>query len=319
MENTYQEFIQNILNTRGRFGCGEEYHERHHITPRCMGGTNDEENLIDLFAREHFEAHRFLALENPDNKQIIHAWWMMSTTINSDRRRSFVTAAEYEEAKKVFVQAMSGVNNPMYGKPSPKRGTHLSAEQKQHLRNINLGERSPKYGIPLSEETKRKISIANRGRVITEETRQKLRDSHIGKNIGADSSQARPVAQYGLDGVLIKAWDCMTDVARVLNITTGAIYNACNGKSPTAGGYQFRYIEGEVLQEISPYTNQAGKYQIKMIARCDEDWNVIDIWEGYVAAQNGTGVNRTSISACCNNKRQHAGGYRWKILDENYE
>ena len=61
----YREFIDNILQTRGRFNCGDEYHERHHITPKCMSGANDENNLIDLFAREHFEAHRLLALDNP--------------------------------------------------------------------------------------------------------------------------------------------------------------------------------------------------------------------------------------------------------------
>ena len=58
---TYIEFINDILNTRGRFACGDEYHERHHITPKCMGGTNDNENLIDLFAREHYIAHLLLA------------------------------------------------------------------------------------------------------------------------------------------------------------------------------------------------------------------------------------------------------------------
>ena len=78
MEYTYQEFIQNILNTRGRFGCGKEYHERHHIVPRCIGGTNDNNNLIDLYAREHFEAHRLLALENPNNNGLTYAWAMMS-------------------------------------------------------------------------------------------------------------------------------------------------------------------------------------------------------------------------------------------------
>ena len=31
----YQNYITQILNTRGRFGCGEEYHERHHVVPRC--------------------------------------------------------------------------------------------------------------------------------------------------------------------------------------------------------------------------------------------------------------------------------------------
>lgn len=27
----YNDFITNILNTRGRFECKNEYHERHHI------------------------------------------------------------------------------------------------------------------------------------------------------------------------------------------------------------------------------------------------------------------------------------------------
>lgn len=48
---TYIELINDILETRGRFNCGNEYCERHHILPKCMGGTDDEENLIDLFAR----------------------------------------------------------------------------------------------------------------------------------------------------------------------------------------------------------------------------------------------------------------------------
>ena len=75
---TYEEFINNILETRGRFACGEEYHERHHIVPKCMGGTNDEDNLIDLFAREHYEAHRLLVLENPNNHKLAYAWSMMA-------------------------------------------------------------------------------------------------------------------------------------------------------------------------------------------------------------------------------------------------
>ena len=48
---TYEEFINNIIQTRDRFACGDEYHERHHIIPKCIGGTDDKDNLIDLFAR----------------------------------------------------------------------------------------------------------------------------------------------------------------------------------------------------------------------------------------------------------------------------
>lgn len=38
----------------------ELYTELHHIVPRCLGGSDDKENLVRLTAREHFIAHRLL-------------------------------------------------------------------------------------------------------------------------------------------------------------------------------------------------------------------------------------------------------------------
>ena len=319
MEITYKQFIDNILETRGRFACGDEYHERHHIIPRCMGGANDEENLIDLFAREHFEAHRLLALENLDNKKLTHAWWMMSTMLDSGNRQIKITPEEYEEARNKFSQSMLGANNPMYGKPSPKRGTHLTDEQKLHLREINLGERHPKYGKQLSEEIKSKISTAHLGKIASQEARLNMSNAHLGRNMGADSPRAKRIAQYGLDGVLIKIWDCVSDAARALNVSISSISNVCCGVNKSAAGYQWRYVVDSVIPRIDAYTCQSGKYQIKTIARCDDDWNIIDVWQGCVAAQNGTGINKSHISSCCNGKRQRAGGYKWKILNKNNE
>jgi len=48
-----------------------KYQEKHHIIPKCLGGNNDEENLIYLFPEEHYYAHKLLAIENPHNKSII--------------------------------------------------------------------------------------------------------------------------------------------------------------------------------------------------------------------------------------------------------
>lgn len=146
----YEEFIQNILDTRGRFACGDEYHERHHILPKCMGGTNDEDNLIDLYAKEHFEAHRLLALENPDNDKLVYALWCMSNVKNEyTGERYQITAGEYEEVRKVYSETAShkyaGDGNPMYG-------VH------------RFGENSPHYGKQMSEEARKKISEARVGK-----------------------------------------------------------------------------------------------------------------------------------------------------------
>lgn len=139
---TYQAFIDNILQTRGRFACGDEYHERHHIVPKCLGGTNEENNLIDLFAREHFEAHRLLALENPENNGLQYAWWNMCQIQGNDGQDRYIpTAEEFEQARKIC--------------------SKLSSER-------NLGENHPMFGLHHTEQTKEKMSKAHKGQMTGE-------------------------------------------------------------------------------------------------------------------------------------------------------
>lgn len=53
------------------------YKESHHIIPRCLGGTNDASNLVDLTPEEHFLAHQLLVKIHPDNSSLIYAARMM--------------------------------------------------------------------------------------------------------------------------------------------------------------------------------------------------------------------------------------------------
>ena len=175
---TYEEFINNIIETRGRFACGNEYHERHHIMPKCIGGTDDEDNLIDLFAREHFEAHRLLALENLDVKGLVYAWHRMSCGGNDKMDSYKLTPEEYEEMKKVYSETRrkeaTGVKQSpetIEKRVSKLRGKSRPEHVKQILREINTGR-------IVSEETRKKISEAligksnpNKGKPMTEEQR----------------------------------------------------------------------------------------------------------------------------------------------------
>ena len=195
METTYEKFINNILETRGRFACGDEYHERHHVIPRCMGGTNDEDNLIDLFAREHFEAHRLLALENPDNDSLIYAWHMMSIVKDKNQDRYEVTSEEYEEAKILFSKSLS---NLMKGKPK----TEL---HKQKIRDSNKGKHNhhgknnPRYG--------------KRG--ITEEGAKRIAESNK-KRSGKFNTNSIQVLQYDKNFNLLKEWGSLSLVEKEL-------------------------------------------------------------------------------------------------------
>ena len=59
----YINFIQSILSNRENVRFPNS--EQHHIVPKCMGGTNIENNLIYLSYREHYIAHYMLAKAFP--------------------------------------------------------------------------------------------------------------------------------------------------------------------------------------------------------------------------------------------------------------
>lgn len=167
IKTTYNDYIQDIIEKRGRFSCGSEYHERHHILPRSIGGSDEDSNLIDLYPKEHFEAHRLLAEENPENEKLLFAWWIMSTKSSTTNGRYVCTPDEYEEAKIALSKAQSKAkkemfidkeNHPMYGKKhsesaknkmsmakkgktSIKKGKPVSEQQKELLRNMRLGSK----------------------------------------------------------------------------------------------------------------------------------------------------------------------------------
>src|SRR5690554_3281839 len=56
------------------------YFEIHHIVPRCMGGGDEESNLVMFTVREHILAHILLWKSYPDNRSIVYAAHMMTGT-----------------------------------------------------------------------------------------------------------------------------------------------------------------------------------------------------------------------------------------------
>jgi len=75
---TYKEFIESLKDKPIEVSRTEPlFLERHHILPVCMGGTDDDTNLILLRPEEHYIAHKLLVIENVDNQKIVYAWNQM--------------------------------------------------------------------------------------------------------------------------------------------------------------------------------------------------------------------------------------------------
>lgn len=90
------------------------YKERHHVVPRCLGGSNAESNLVDLTAREHFICHLLLTKMH-SNKRL----GLALTSMMSDSRYLPRASKIYEMARKASSEAMKGEGNPMFGVSVP--------------------------------------------------------------------------------------------------------------------------------------------------------------------------------------------------------
>ncbi len=70
------------------------YLETHHIKPKCMGGDNEYENLVNLTAKEHFVAHHLLA--KIYGGKLWRAFHLMCH-MKRDNRKYKVTSRHYSE------------------------------------------------------------------------------------------------------------------------------------------------------------------------------------------------------------------------------
>ena len=68
-----------MLMERSRDRILEGYVEKHHIIPRCLGGTNDTTNIAVLTPEEHFLAHQLLVKIYPNSPPLVNAAVIMTT------------------------------------------------------------------------------------------------------------------------------------------------------------------------------------------------------------------------------------------------
>lgn len=162
----YSEFINQIIEDRGRFNV-EGYKERHHIIPKCLGGDNKLDNLIDLTAKEHFEAHKLLFKLFPKNKSLFFAWHNMAFCRGKTQRNIELTGDEYEELRKLQSEMMQGNTNFL-----SKRGCvwnkGLTKDTSLKVRQYAVKCSVTKTGVKLgswseSHKLNFKRSIQNRG------------------------------------------------------------------------------------------------------------------------------------------------------------
>lgn len=210
----YQKIYDNLI-ARASNRILEGYTEKHHIVPRCMGGSDDPSNLVRLTPEEHFLCHQLLVKIHPHEVKLVYAAKMMTIgandTVLRDRsklklygwlRRRFSLAmksriftdehrANISKNRKgipVSTETRSKISKIKSGKPNPKgaeaqRGVPkpaLSAKMVGKPGNRKGKKGTPEFCAMRSETMKGKPGFFT-GKTHSEETKEKLRAAFSGQ------------------------------------------------------------------------------------------------------------------------------------------
>lgn len=193
---------QNRLETKG-------YTERHHVVPRCLGGSDDKTNMVTLTAREHCLAHLLLAK--------IHGgglWAAVHMMLNMHTPNSRAYKVAREKHAQFMSDIMAGEGNHMFGKK---------------------GNRAPFFGKKHSETTKNHWSEIRTGRKQSQET--------IAKRVEKITSDKNPNFLGAITATNKLTGESFTLIGEKNIISAGfsapKVYMCVNGKRKSHKGFTF--------------------------------------------------------------------------------
>ena len=166
------------------------YVEKHHILPRCLGGLDNKENLIELYPEEHYLAHLLLCKIYPGNQKLLYAALNMTSgsMINNGKRNN----KAYGWLRRQYAESMSGDNNPNRRNPNIQKEAAKKRVGQKRTEETRARMSAAQKGRTFTEETKKKMSEAVKNRSpISDETRKKLSESSTGR-IGPWAGKTMP-------------------------------------------------------------------------------------------------------------------------------
>lgn len=216
----YQRIYDQIIdraNKESRKKSNGIYYEKHHILPRCLGGSNQKENLILLTGREHLIAHRLLTRIHPGNSKLAFAFWGMCNLKDKNQKgRHTPSSRTYAEAKELH----SVSKKAFY---QTKEGKYTRAKQ---VTNTDYVARAANTDlITKAANTDYVTKVANTDYKLIAEKNKK------------------PIFQLSKEETFIKEWSSGKEAGETLKIQGSDISACCRGRLKSAGGFIWKYVK----------------------------------------------------------------------------
>lgn len=198
----YQKLYDKLMQTRKeRELIKEKGYEIHHIVPKCLGGDNEEDNLVKLTFREHYIAHWILAKIYINNPKIHYGFLCMLRSPNENRR---LTSRMVETIKNNFSNFKKWQLELEPSKNPGKTKNSITKARKRMLENNPMRETpeknhtAKKVFVEYQDGTKKVFSMKKQ---LAKELRENtnLTESAIRRRINENSLQ-----EYGYKSIKLE-------------------------------------------------------------------------------------------------------------------
>ena len=153
----YKKVYDSII-TRAKNRQLAGYGEKHHIIPKCLGGSNKRENLVKLTAKEHWISHLLLVEIYPNHPKLKLAIRMMMVKGINQERKAITSGRQFERLR---VQAAKAHSSLMLGVSKAP----FTQEHKDNISKAKLGKPGTNRGKIFTKEHRANIGLASKGRI----------------------------------------------------------------------------------------------------------------------------------------------------------
>jgi hypothetical protein len=165
------------------------YTESHHIIPKCLGGSNKRNNLVNLTLKEHYMIHILLVKIYPHIPQLVYAAWMMSN------RGKMKSGALYSTLKeKYMILHKEKINNKLKEDPDYMRNmSHKSRGVPKKNKENYKGPKSEITCKKMSESAlkREKVVCDICNKIVSKENLSNHKKAHTGEIVHSIEKRAK--------------------------------------------------------------------------------------------------------------------------------
>lgn len=129
-------------------------------------------------------------------------------------------------------------------------------------------------------------------------------------------TKRKPVAQYTLDGELVRIWESVAEVSRQNGFDSSTISKVARGKEKKAYNHLWKYIISEENNNCETEVKREVKDLSKPVAQLTLNGELLRVYKSTHDAGRQTGFDYRSIGRAALGKRETAYGFRWKYISD---